>query len=153
MVLYDIAGCPGLFIEFSPAGHAEFLSHSDLHALDVVPVPDGFEKRVGKAEVKNVLDRLFAKVMVDAEDGRLGKNGVQDLIQGPGRGKVTPERLLDDYAGIFSDACFSQSLHYGSKHTRRDGQVVQGLLRGTECLTQFCIGCLIAIVTADELNQ
>src|SRR5947209_1074913 len=147
MVLYDIAGCPGLFIEFSPAGHAEFLSHSDLHALDVVPVPDGFEKRVGKAEVENVLDRLFAKVMVDAEDSRLGKNGVQDLIQGLGRGKVTSERLLDDYTSIFSDACFSQPLHYWAKHAGRDCQVVQGVLRGTEHLTQFCIGCLIVIAT------
>ena len=153
MVLHDITDCPGLFIEFSPAGHAEVLSHGDLHALDVVPAPDGFEKRVGKAEVENVLDRLFAKVMVDAEDSRLGKNGVQDLIQGLGRGKVTSERLLDDYTSIFSNACFSQSLHYGSKHTRRDGQVVQGLLRGTECLTQFCIGCLIVIVTGDVLKQ
>src|SRR5436305_47788 len=112
MVLYDIADCPGLFIEFSPAGHAEVLSHSDLHALDVVPVPDRFEKRVGKAEVENVLDRLFAKVMVDAKDGRFGKNGVQDLIQRPGRGKVTAERLLDNHAGIAGNACVSESLHY-----------------------------------------
>ena len=58
---------------------AEALGHRDLHVLDVVAVPDRLEERVGEAEVEDVLHRLLAEVVVDAEDALLGEDAVQRL--------------------------------------------------------------------------
>src|SRR5207248_10443929 len=110
-------------------------------------------KRVGEAEVKHVLHWLLAKVMVDAENSRLGKSGVQDRIEGLRRGKITPERLLDNHTGIVDDACLPQSFDDGAEHAGWDCQVVQWALSGTECLTQFCISCLVVVVSRDVLEQ
>jgi len=43
------------------------MSESDLHALHVVAIPDWLQERVGKAEVKQILDRFLAKVMIDSQ--------------------------------------------------------------------------------------
>ena len=60
MVLHDVTDCPRLFVELPTTGHTKFLSHGDLYALDVVAVPDRFEKRVSEAEEEHILDWLFA---------------------------------------------------------------------------------------------
>jgi hypothetical protein len=36
-------------------------SRGDLHTLDVVTVPDRFQKGISEAEIEQVLDRLFTK--------------------------------------------------------------------------------------------
>ena len=50
MVLDDVADRAGLVVEAPAPLHAELLRHGDLHALDVVAVPDRLEERVGEAE-------------------------------------------------------------------------------------------------------
>src|SRR5690242_8622384 len=104
VVLHDVADGTGLFVEFSPARHAEALGHRNLHALDRVPIPDRFEKRVGEAGVEQILDRFLAEVVVDAEDGRFGEDGVQDLVEGLSRGEIASEGLLDDDARDWGSA-------------------------------------------------
>ena len=74
VVLDHVADRPGLLVEPPPALHAEVLRHRDLHAADVVAVPDRLQKRVGEPEVQEVLDRLLAEVVVDAEDRPLGED-------------------------------------------------------------------------------
>lgn len=39
-------------------------SWGDLHALDVVTIPDRFQKGINEAEIEQVLDRLFTKEVV-----------------------------------------------------------------------------------------
>ena len=80
----------GLFVEGPAALDAELLRHRDLHALDVLAVPDRLQERVGEAEVEQVLDRLLAEVMVDAEDRRLVEVAQQDAVEGLRRGEVVP---------------------------------------------------------------
>ena len=46
----------------------ERLGDVDLHVVDVLPVPDRLEQAVGEAEGQDVLRRLLAQEVVDAED-------------------------------------------------------------------------------------
>src|SRR5690606_40607755 len=50
---------------------AERLRHRQLYARDVPVVPDRLEEAVREAEVDQVLHRLLAEEMIDAEDARL----------------------------------------------------------------------------------
>src|SRR5678816_339978 len=72
MVLHHMADYTHLFVETSSALCTQSLGHCDL-ALDVVAVPYRLQKRVRKAEVEQILDRLFAEIMIDPENRRFGE--------------------------------------------------------------------------------
>ena len=46
MILDHVADGAGLLVESAAALHAEALRHRDLHALDVLAVPDRLQERV-----------------------------------------------------------------------------------------------------------
>ena len=68
MVLDDVAEGAGFLVEGPAAFDADGFGGGDLDVVDVVAVPDGLEDAVGEAEDEDVLDGLFAEVVVDAED-------------------------------------------------------------------------------------
>ena len=73
MVLEHVAQGAGLVVVVGPVLDAERLGDGDLNVVDVIAVPDRLEDRVGEAEDHDVLDGLFAQVVVDAVDlGLLG---------------------------------------------------------------------------------
>ena len=97
MVLNHVADrARGIVIRTSPAGHAHFLGHGDLHRGNVPPVPDRFEDRVPQAEGQDVLDRFLAEVMVDPIDLVLTQHPRDVTIESAGTLEVVAERLLDD---------------------------------------------------------
>ena len=53
------------------------LGHVDLHVIDEVAIPDRLEQAVGEAERQDVLRRLLAEEVIDAEDLLLGEHLVQ----------------------------------------------------------------------------
>ena len=112
-----------------------------------------FQERVGKAEVEQVLDRFFTEVMVDAEDGRFGKDGMQDLVQSLSRGEIAAKGLLHDHASIVGEARLPQPFDDGVELVGGDCQIEQRLPGGTKRVTQFYIGRLVTIVTGDILEQ
>ena len=73
VVLHHVADGAGLLVKLAAAFHAERLGHGDLHAVNVIAVPDGLQEAVGEAEDQQVLHRLFAQVVIDAEDVVFGK--------------------------------------------------------------------------------
>ena len=77
VVLDDVAGGADAVVVAGPAADADVLGHRDLHVVDVVGVPDRLEHLVGEAQGQQVLDRLLAEVVVDAED-RVGGEDVLD---------------------------------------------------------------------------
>jgi len=81
VVLDHVADDARLVVELAAPFHAERLGHRDLDVLDVVAVEDRLEERVGETEVEEVLHRLFAEVVVDAEDRRLGEDLVQCVVE------------------------------------------------------------------------
>src|SRR5215469_13567088 len=63
MVLDNVANRSHFLVKAATPLHAEIFSQCDLHAGNVVSVPDGFKKRIGKAEIKQVLNRLLSEKM------------------------------------------------------------------------------------------
>src|SRR5271157_3399667 len=96
MVLDDVADCAGLVVESPAALHTKVFRHSDLHALDVVAVPERLHESVREAEDDHVIHWPLAKVVVYAEDGRFREGGEQDPVKLLRRGEVMAEWLLDD---------------------------------------------------------
>src|SRR5207248_9673949 len=83
----------------SPRFDAELLGGGDLHVVDELPVPDGLEDGVAETEDEEVLHRLLAQVMVDAEDLPLVHHLEDEPVERAGRGEVAAERFLDHDAG------------------------------------------------------
>ena len=87
---------PGLLVERAAALDPDRLGDGDLHVVDVAPVPDRLEDRVGEAQGEDVLHRLLAEVVVDPEHLVLREVGVHELVERHRGGAVVAERLLDD---------------------------------------------------------
>ena len=153
MVLDDVADRAGLVVELAAPLHAELLGHRDLHAVDVVAVPDRLEERVGEAEEQEVLDGLLAQVVVDAEDRRLRKHRVEGLVERARRCEVVPEGLLDHDPGARRAAGLAELLDDRAEEAGRDRQVVRRMLRAAERLAQRREGGRVAVVAVDVLEQ
>ena len=98
MVLDHVADGARLFVVVAAPLDAKGLSHRDLHVVDVAPVPDRLEDAVAKPQHHDVLNGLFAQVMVDAIDLLLRETFGQRGVQRLGRVVVMAKRLLDDDA-------------------------------------------------------
>ena len=68
VVLHHVAQTAGALIKRTAALHAELLGQRDLHAGDMVAVPDRFQERIGKTEIEDVHDRFLAEEVIDAKD-------------------------------------------------------------------------------------
>ncbi len=98
MVLDDVARGADAVVVARAASDADVLGHRDLHVVDVVRVPDGLEHLVREAQGEEVLDRLLAEVVVDAED-RVGREDLRhDGVELARAREVVAEGLLDDHA-------------------------------------------------------
>ena len=152
MVLHHVANGADLFVELTATLHAKVLGHRDLHARDMVPIPDRFEKGVGKPEIEQVLDRLLAQVMIDAEDGRFGEALVQRTVERLRGREVAAKGLFDDHPRIPGAAGLGQPLDDGPEHARRDRKVVQWPRGATERPAQAFIRLGRGIVTVNVLK-
>ncbi len=65
---HHVAKRAGGFVETGASAQAQGLRHIDLHVINEVAIPDRLKQSVGKAEGEDVLRRLFAEEVIDAED-------------------------------------------------------------------------------------
>ena len=91
MILDHVADGARLIVKGAAALDAEVFRHGDLHALDMVAVPERLQERIGEAEEEHVMHRPLPQVMVDAEDRRLVEGAEQDLVELLRRGEVVPK--------------------------------------------------------------
>ena len=119
-----LEGAGGL-VELDPVVDAERLGHVDLHVVDVVPVPDRLEEAVGEAEGQDVLRRLLAEEVVDAEDLILVEVLVQHVVEGDRAGQVGPEGLLHDDPRPLDQLGVGQHLDHVAVRCGRDAEIVQ----------------------------
>ena len=70
VILHHVAQRAGLVVIATAMPDTHCFGHGDSHIVNVTPVPNRLEERIGEAERQNVLHRLFAQVMVDAENLR-----------------------------------------------------------------------------------
>ena len=98
MVLDDVPGRADAVVVAGPAADPDVLGHGDLHVVDVVAVPDRLVQLVGEPQRQQVLDRLLAEVVVDAEH-RLsaGNTELTRPLSFCADSEVVAERLLDHH--------------------------------------------------------
>jgi hypothetical protein len=99
VVLEDVARYAGVLVVGGPRFDSDRLRDRDLHVIDVAVVPERLEKSVAEPEDEDVLDRLLAEIVIDAEDLPLVEDGVEASVQLARRFQIVPERLFDDDAG------------------------------------------------------
>src|SRR2546422_5160155 len=83
MVLDHVADGARLVIERASALNPELFGHGDLHALDVIPVPEGLEEGVREPEEEHVVHGPLPEVVVDPEDRRLVEGSEQNPVELP----------------------------------------------------------------------
>src|SRR5208283_1101609 len=77
-----------LFVESDAVSEVQRLRHVDLDVVDEIAVPDRLEQPVGEAEGEDVLRRLLAEEMVDAEYLFVFEDLADRRIETPRTGQV-----------------------------------------------------------------
>src|SRR5207249_2510247 len=78
VILNHVAHHTGFFVVGAAVLHAELSRRGDLHVVDVASIPDGLEDAGADAEHQQVLHRLFAEIMIEAQDLRF-RAGLPDV--------------------------------------------------------------------------
>src|SRR5207249_4799676 len=149
VVLDHVADGARLLVEAAAALDAEALRHRDLHALDVVAVPDRLEERVREAKEQQVLHRLLAEVVVDAKDRRLVEHAMQRRVERLRRRQVPAEGLLEDDARVARAARLPEPVDHGLEEARRDRQVMERAAGAAELLAERRERGRVAVLAAD----
>ena len=67
MALEHVAKDAGVFVVGGAVADVEVFENGYLDVVDVVSVPEGFEDGVAESEDDQVLDGVFAEIVVDAK--------------------------------------------------------------------------------------
>jgi len=109
--------------------HGDAFCHRYLHAVDVVAVPHRLENRVGEPENQQILDHLFAQVMVDPVDLALVENLRHSVIQLTVVSRSVPNGVsittLRQPPLLSASPDRKKILHCGNEIVRRNGELVQ----------------------------
>jgi hypothetical protein len=68
VILHNIPDGAGLILERSSTLNSEVFGHRDLHALDLIAVPERLQECILETEKDHVMHRPFSQVMIDAEN-------------------------------------------------------------------------------------
>ena len=133
MVLDHVPQKAGLFVVAAAALDAQLLARGDLHVVDVVAVPDRLEDGVAEPEHQQVLHRLLAQVVVDAEDLPLVHDLEDEPVEGASGGEIASERLLDDHPSEVrvvrrpDEAMLLQLAEQRGVRARRSGEIEEAV--------------------------
>ena len=100
----DVAQRPDRVVEVAAGVDAEVLGHRDLHARDVVAVPDRLEDRVREPQVEDLGEPHLPEEVVDPVELLLVQVDLELGLQRPRRLEVVAERLLDHDARVLGQA-------------------------------------------------
>ena len=81
VALEHVAQDAGVFVVRGTVAYIEVFENGDLDVVDVVAIPQRLEDGVAEAEDDQVLDGVFAEVVVDAEQLMLVCAGVYRLVE------------------------------------------------------------------------
>ncbi len=119
-----VAKRAGGFVKRGALAQAQRFRHVDLHMIDEVAIPDRLEQTVGEPERENVLGRLLAEEMIDAENLIFRKYLVQFGIEPLGAGEVDAERFFHDDARVGDQIGLLQQAHCRQGGLGRHAQIV-----------------------------
>ena len=118
---HHVAICAGGLVERRAFAEAQRFRHVDLHVIDEVAVPDRLEQTIGEAERQDVLRRLLAEKMIDAEDLLFVEHLVQLGIELDRAREIGAERLLHDDARVRDQSGLAEHAHRRERRIRRHG--------------------------------
>src|ERR1700757_5218443 len=98
MVRHHVAQGAGGVVVIAAAADGKRFGDRDLNVVDVIAIPDRLEQSVGEAQHHDVLHRLLAEIVIDAENLVFLENAEELLIERMGAGEVGAKRLFDDHA-------------------------------------------------------
>lgn len=85
----------GVVVVSAAMFNADLLGNRDRDVIDETLIPNRLEQRIRESKRENVLNRLFAEIVVDAKNLRLVKAASQSAIQLPRRFQVVADRLFN----------------------------------------------------------
>ena len=100
VILNHVPQGAGFFIITGPRPDAFRFADGNLDVVDIFVVPDRLENAVGEPDDHEVLDGLFAQIMIDPENLRLVEDLAGDFIDLLRGSQITSDRLFDDDPGI-----------------------------------------------------
>ena len=118
VVLDHVAQRAGLLVVAAAPLDAGGLGDRDLDVVDRLAAPGPLDHRVGEPEDQDVLHRLLAEVMVDAEDLRLVEDLAHDAAELARACQVVPDRLLEHDPRVFPEAAPRRSAGRSSGRPR-----------------------------------
>ena len=98
MVGHHVAQGAGRVVVVATAADGQRFRDRDLDVVDVIAVPDRLKQAVGKTQHHDVLHRLLAEIVIDAEDLVFLENAKELVIERKGAGEIGAKRLFDDDA-------------------------------------------------------
>src|SRR5438876_11300426 len=153
VVLDHIADGPGGVVKLTPPFDPEFFGHRDLHTLDVIPIPDRFQKTIGEAKEQQIEDCLFTEVMVDPKDLRFRKHRTKCGIQLLGRRKIVSKGLLDNDSRILDAVRLCERLYDACEQTGWNRQIVRRTSGRAKSFLQKVEGRWFLIIAPDIAKQ
>jgi hypothetical protein len=152
----NVADRAGLIVKAAATFDAEGLRHRDLHALDVLTVPDRFDKRIAEAEEQQVFDRGLSEVVFDPIDVVFVEYFVDRAVQRSSGSEAAAERLLDDQAAPAragrSTELFDDDSERARRHSEVVGRPVAAAQRTAELLERRCVA-VVAVDVAERSQQ
>src|SRR5262249_27066952 len=127
--------------------------HADLHTLDMMAIPEGFQERIGEAEEEQVVHRPLAQVMVDAEDRLLVEGAKQGTVERLRREEIVTERFFNDDASAVCASSFAQLFYNHPEQPGRDGEIVRWPLRRAQLLPEGLKRRRVLIVAINIAQQ
>ena len=81
MILHHVAQSTSLVVESTSTLDAHILYCRDLHALDVVAIPERLEDTISKTQSHDILHRLLSEEVIDTIELMFVEGLPVDLIQ------------------------------------------------------------------------
>ncbi|CCF17988.1 protein of unknown function [Pseudorhizobium banfieldiae] len=162
VVLHHVAQCAGRVVIAGAAFQSDGLRNGDLHVVDVLRVPERLVEGIGEAQRHQVLHRLLAEVVIDAEDLLFLEYPADGVIELQCRREVAADRLLHDDPGLLGDQLVVADLFRdGAEDRRSNGKIedadailaaVQKLLELVPALIRFRVNRDVEQPLAEALD-
>ena len=138
-----------MIVEAASAFDTEAFGHGDLHAADVVAVPQRLQHGVGEPQMQDVLHRQLAQEAIDPVQLRFCEDRAQHGVQFLRGLQVVTKGFLDHHPGVLRQTGRGQTLHNGAEQRWRSLEVEHRRRRRTDGLADRCERCGIREVTPD----
>ena len=96
MILDHVSQHTGVVVVTATTFNSQIFENADLDVIDVVPVPKRLEYGVGESENQDILDGVFAEIVIDSEYLIFVQDRVRQIVQCTRRFVIGAERFFYD---------------------------------------------------------